>query len=207
MESNGKSVDRDGAAGRLRDRPDHLGRARHQRPARLLPADPPGHRADPGRLPGRGAQPRPRSATTTRSCSANFFAQTEALAFGKTADEARAELERAGHARPRRSRRCCRTRCSPATARATAILYRRLDPATLGTLIALYEHKIFVQGVIWNINSLRPVGRRAGQAAGHRDPARAGRRRAGREPRRLDERPDQPHEGAARRRLRRHGKV
>ena len=51
------------------DRPDHLGRARHQRPARLLPADPPGHQADPLRLPRRRPQARRRSATTTTSCS------------------------------------------------------------------------------------------------------------------------------------------
>ena len=47
MESNGKSVNLDGQAGRLSNRPDHLGRAGHQRPARLLPADPPGHRRHP----------------------------------------------------------------------------------------------------------------------------------------------------------------
>ena len=50
MESNGKHVTLDGAARRLRDRPDLLGRARHQRPALVLPADPPGHAADPVRL-------------------------------------------------------------------------------------------------------------------------------------------------------------
>ena len=50
MESNGKQVTLDGDAGRLRDRPDLLGRARHQRPAFLLSADPPGHAAHPLRL-------------------------------------------------------------------------------------------------------------------------------------------------------------
>ena len=60
MESNGKSVNRAGAPRRLRHRPGHLGRARHQRPARLLPADPPGHAPDPGRLPGAGSEPQPR---------------------------------------------------------------------------------------------------------------------------------------------------
>ena len=50
MESNGKSRHARRHAGRLRDRPDLLGRARHQRPALLLPADPPGHEADPVRL-------------------------------------------------------------------------------------------------------------------------------------------------------------
>jgi glucose-6-phosphate isomerase len=50
MESNGKHVTLDGKRGRLRDRPDLLGRAGHQRPALVLPADPPGHAADPLRL-------------------------------------------------------------------------------------------------------------------------------------------------------------
>ena len=55
-------------AGRLPHRPDHLGRARHQRPARLLPADPPGHPADPRRLHRQPAKARTRWATTTRCC-------------------------------------------------------------------------------------------------------------------------------------------
>ena len=70
MESNGKGVDRHGQRDhRLHDRPDHLGRARHQRPARVLPADPPGHAADPVRLPRAGRDATTRSASTTRSCS------------------------------------------------------------------------------------------------------------------------------------------
>ena len=95
MESNGKSVRGDGDAGHHAHRGDLLGRAGHQRPARLLPAHPPGHPADPGRLHRvRRAQPR-------RSCRrphrmhdlfmSNLFAQTSALAFGRTADEIAAE--------------------------------------------------------------------------------------------------------------------
>jgi glucose-6-phosphate isomerase len=72
-----------------------------------------------------------------------------------------------------------------------SILCRRVDPATLGRLIALYEHKIFTQGVLWNINSFDQMGGRARQAAGERDPARARGQRAGHEPRRLHERADQ----------------
>ena len=59
MESNGKSVDRDSDVRRLLHRPDHLGRAGHQRPARLLPADPPGHQTDPRRLPRAHRDPQP----------------------------------------------------------------------------------------------------------------------------------------------------
>ena len=46
----------------------------------------------------------------------------------------------------------------PGNRPSNAILYRRLDPATLGRLIALYEHKIFIQGVLWNINSFDQWG-------------------------------------------------
>ena len=66
MESNGKSVDLRRRPGRLPDRPDRVGPARHQRPARLLPADPPGHEAHPLRL-HRLRRPQPASATT-RTC-------------------------------------------------------------------------------------------------------------------------------------------
>ena len=74
---------------------------------------------------------------------ANFFAQPEALAFGKTADEV------APRACP--STRS-RTAPSPATTRPTSILVPELTPSALGQLIALYEHKVFVQGAIWDIN-------------------------------------------------------
>ena len=88
------------------------------------------------------------------------------------------------------SRRSPRTRSSPATARRTRILYRRLDPETLGKLIALYEHKIFVQGVIWGDQLVRPVGRRARQDAGEGAPADGRGQGAGDRPRRLDARAD-----------------
>ena len=99
--------------GHHRDRRGLLGRARHQRPARVLPADPPGHPADPGRL-HRVRQPGvPAAATASTDVHelflANFLAQTRALAFGKTADE----VPRRGHA-PRPS---YRPGSSPATGR------------------------------------------------------------------------------------------
>ena len=68
MESNGKHVTLDGAHGRLPDRRGLLGRARHQRPAQLLPAHPPGHEADPGRPHRLRQVPQPAAATTT-TCS------------------------------------------------------------------------------------------------------------------------------------------
>jgi glucose-6-phosphate isomerase len=83
---------------------------------------------------------------------ANFFAQPEALMKGKTAAEVRAELARAGMTGAALEA-LLPHRVFPGNRPTNSILYRRLDPKTLGRLIALYEHKIFVQGVIWDINS------------------------------------------------------
>jgi glucose-6-phosphate isomerase len=88
---------------------------------------------------------------------ANFFAQPEALAFGKTEDQVRAELEREG-LRGEALEALLPHKVFPGNRPSNAILYRRLDPATLGRLIALYEHKIFTQGVLWNINSFDQWG-------------------------------------------------
>jgi len=80
---------------------------------------------------------------------ANLFAQAEALAFGKTADEVRA----AGVAED-----LVAHRTFPGNRPTSMILAPKLTPATLGQLIALYEHKVFVQGVIWGINSFDQWG-------------------------------------------------
>jgi glucose-6-phosphate isomerase len=87
----------------------------------------------------------------------NFFAQTEALMKGKTEDEARAELEREGMDREERER-LLPHKIFPGNRPTNSILYRKLTPATLGSLIALYEHKIFVQGIVWGINSFDQWG-------------------------------------------------
>jgi glucose-6-phosphate isomerase len=88
---------------------------------------------------------------------ANFFAQTEALAFGKTEAEARAELERQGLAGWRLTA-LLPHKVFDGNRPTTSILYRKLTPFRLGSLIALYEHKIFVQGVVWAINSFDQWG-------------------------------------------------
>ena len=88
---------------------------------------------------------------------ANFFAQTEALMMGKTEDEARAELEAQGLAAPEVERRAPH-KVFPGERPTSSFLFLKLDPRTLGRLIALYEHKIFVQGVIWRINSFDQWG-------------------------------------------------
>ncbi|MER5768426.1 glucose-6-phosphate isomerase [Streptomyces sp. NPDC001985] len=80
---------------------------------------------------------------------ANFFAQTQALAFGKTPEEVRAEgvpEELVAH------------RTFPGNHPTTTILADALTPSVLGQLIALYEHKVFVQGAVWNIDSFDQWG-------------------------------------------------
>ena len=79
------------SACRLRHRRRSSGASRARTASTLLPARPPGDEAHPGRLHRLRAGARARSATTTTSCIANLFAQAEALAFGKTAEEVRAE--------------------------------------------------------------------------------------------------------------------
>ncbi len=83
---------------------------------------------------------------------ANFFAQTEALMKGRTAEEARAELSAAGFS-GEKLEAAVPHRVFTGNRPTNSLLYRKLDPRTLGRLIALYEHKIFVQGIVWQINS------------------------------------------------------
>lgn len=82
----------------------------------------------------------------------NFFAQTEALMKGKTEDEARAEIL-AGGMDPEAAERLLPHKIFEGNRPTNSILFNKLDPKTLGALVALYEHKIFVQGIVWNINS------------------------------------------------------
>jgi glucose-6-phosphate isomerase len=82
---------------------------------------------------------------------ANCFAQTEALMLGKTAEEARAELEALGLGGDELEA-LLPHKVFPGNKPTNTLLFDRLDPHTLGMLIALYEHKVFVQSVVWNIN-------------------------------------------------------
>ena len=105
---------------------------------------------------------------------ANFFAQTEALAFGKTEAEARAELEKQG-LKGEALDQLVPYKAFTGNRPTNSILYRELTPHRLGSLIALYEHKIFVQGVVWNINSFDQWGVELGkQLAGKILPELAG---------------------------------
>ncbi|HEX7015998.1 MAG TPA: glucose-6-phosphate isomerase [Cyclobacteriaceae bacterium] len=87
----------------------------------------------------------------------NFFAQTEALMKGKSADEVQHELARAGMD-PETIRFQTPYRTFEGNRPTNSILFRQLTPRTLGTLIAMYEHKIFVQGIVWNIFSFDQWG-------------------------------------------------
>ncbi|MET8723422.1 glucose-6-phosphate isomerase [Streptomyces misionensis] len=90
---------------------------------------------------------------------ANFFAQTQALAFGKTAEEVRAEgvpEELVPH------------KTFPGNRPTTTILARELTPSVLGQLIALYEHKVFVQGAVWDIDSFDQWGVELGKVLAKR---------------------------------------
>ena len=88
---------------------------------------------------------------------ANFFAQTEALMMGKTEEEVNAELEYSGHS-ALEVEQLAPFKVFEGNRPTNSILFKQLDPRTLGSLVALYEHKIFVQGVIWNIFSFDQWG-------------------------------------------------
>jgi len=90
---------------------------------------------------------------------ANFFAQTEALAFGKTEAQVRADGvpdALVSH------------KVFSGNRPSNSILFDRLTPAALGKLVALYEHKVFVQGVIWNVNSFDQWGVELGKVLAQR---------------------------------------
>ena len=90
---------------------------------------------------------------------ANVFAQAEALAFGKTAEQVRAEGTKP---------RLVPHRVFDGNRPSNTILAQRLTPELLGKLVALYEHSVFTQGVIWNINSFDQWGVQLGKALAQR---------------------------------------
>lgn len=87
----------------------------------------------------------------------NFFAQTEALMKGKTEKEAREELEKSG-LKGKQLEDLLPHKVFDGNKPTNSIMFQKLTPKTLGSLIALYEMKIFVQGIIWNINSFDQWG-------------------------------------------------
>ena len=89
----------------------------------------------------------------------NVFAQAEALAFGKTAEEVRSEGT---------PEALVPHRVFEGNRPSNTIMAEKLDPATLGSLIALYEHAVFTQGTIWGINSFDQWGVELGKVLAQR---------------------------------------
>ena len=94
---------------------------------------------------------------------ANCFAQTEALMKGKNAEELSLEMEEAGYS-AEEIRRLTGHRTFPGNRPTNTLLLQRVDPYTLGSLVALYEHKVFVEAAIWDINAFDQWGVELGKA-------------------------------------------
>ena len=103
------------------------------------------------------AQPNERLGDHHSQLVANALAQSAALAFGRPEAEVRDEMAASG-AEPVRVERLAPHRAFPGNRPSSTIIYRRLDPLTLGRVVALYEHKVFVQGAIWGLNSFDQWG-------------------------------------------------
>ena len=88
---------------------------------------------------------------------ANCFAQAQAFAFGQTEQQVRADLAAQGSARSEIAR-LTPHKIHPGNRPSSILLFPRLGPKTLGRLIALYEHKVFTQSVIWGINAFDQWG-------------------------------------------------
>ncbi|WP_199571665.1 glucose-6-phosphate isomerase [Streptomyces murinus] len=162
MESNGKSVDRHGRRVEWQTGPVVWGtpgtngqHAYYQlihQGTKLIPADFIGFARPVGELS-------PELTAQHDLLMANFFAQTQALAFGKSAEEVRAEgvpEEQVAH------------RTFHGDHPTTTILATELTPSVLGQLIALYEHKVFVQGAVWDIDSFDQWGVELGKVLAKR---------------------------------------
>jgi glucose-6-phosphate isomerase len=156
MESNGKRVDRDGEVVDYTTGPIVFGsvgisgqhafyQLMHQG-KKLIPADIIAAAIDSKSLPNHHD-----------ILMANVFAQAEAFMRGKTSAEARAELQAEGLTATALES-LLPYKVFSGNKPSNLILFRTLNPRTLGRLIALYEHKIFVQGIIWNINSFDQWG-------------------------------------------------
>ena len=99
----------------------------------------------------------PYDAEMHRMLAANCLAQSEALMYGKSAEKVREEMRGRGMEEEAIAA-LLPHRIFPGNRPSTTLLYPCLDPATLGSLLALYEHKVFVMGVIWDINSFDQWG-------------------------------------------------
>uniref|UniRef100_A0A3P9IGZ2 Glucose-6-phosphate isomerase n=1 Tax=Oryzias latipes TaxID=8090 RepID=A0A3P9IGZ2_ORYLA len=153
MESNGKYISKDGSRVKYQTGPIVWGEpgtnGQHafyqliHQGTRMIPAD--------FLIPAQSQHPI-RNNLHHKILMANFLAQTEALMKGKTADEAHRELEAAG-LKGEALEKLLPHKVFQGNKPSNSIVFKKLTPFMLGALVAMYEHKIFVQGVIWNINS------------------------------------------------------
>ncbi|MBS1223741.1 MAG: glucose-6-phosphate isomerase [Proteobacteria bacterium] len=156
MESNGKTIDRDGQKvavdtgpilwGGLGNNGQHAFYQLLHQGTHLVPADflAPAHSPNP-------------IGDHHPILLANCLAQAEALMVGKTEAQARAELEQQGLS-GEALEKLLPYKVFPGNRPSTSLFYRRLTPKVLGSLLALYEHKVFTQGAVWNINSFDQWG-------------------------------------------------
>ncbi len=114
-----------------------------------------------------GAEPVAADKSHHQALTANCLAQTEALMRGRTLEEATAQLQAAGLSGDKVAA-LAPHKVFPGNRPTNTLVYKRLDPATLGKLIALYEHKVFVQGVIWGVNSFDQWGVELGKELAQR---------------------------------------
>jgi glucose-6-phosphate isomerase len=166
MESNGKQVDRQGAALEYSTAPVLWGEpgtnGQHafyqliHQGGRLIPCEFIACKQPDFDLPGHHEK-----------LLANCFAQAEALMRGKTLAETTAELTAAGMA-PDQVARLAPYRSFPGNQPSTTLLLPQLDPHSLGALLALYEHKVFVESIIWDINPFDQWGVEYGKQLANR---------------------------------------
>lgn len=157
MESNGKSVDKEGQRIDYATAPVLFGEAGtngqhayfqllHQG-TQIIPTDFIAAIEDDVHLPQHN-----------QALLANCFAQSKAMAFGKTIDEVRAELNTTGDLSAAMSQSILNPRVFEGNRPSSTILLEKITPHTFGALIALYEHKVFVQAAIWHINAFDQWG-------------------------------------------------
>ena len=155
MESNGKSVDRDGIPvayqtgtivwGSTGTNMQHAFMQLVHQGTKLIPADFIGYESSLHGLKDHH-----------KKLMANYVAQMDALAFGKSKEQVHLELKSSGQID--QVARLMSFKVFEGNRPSNAILFKKLTPASLGELIAMYEHKIFVQGVLWNIFSYDQFG-------------------------------------------------
>lgn len=98
--------------------------------------------------------------------ASNCFGQTQALMQGKTFDECYADLEGKGLDEAERVKLATH-KTMPGNKPSNTLLFEQMDPKTLGSLVAMYEHKVFVQGAIWGVNSFDQWGVELGKELGN----------------------------------------